>query len=606
MDEQLPPHPMEKVGRIYFGLAGLCVAVTTFQLVTGAPSVVWPLLAASAGWSGLGIVLNARAVALLNRAAERFTRGQIDEAEQLLTRLPKLALRMGAVGSELAIQRARIALCRGDAPKAVTEATRVLAVSRFEFFQSMTRALTMGRSEFFQSMTRAAPRPQACAIRALAHASMGHEAEASAEAHVAEQHPLALPEAIAQATLARALLLARAKDTAAIVALFAREPSMMESLSPRERMLARALRRMARGAPLSAYRTAATPESADAPDGIASWMAKFAPGASAYVSDEKTHAGAMAVPSVDTSTQDARDAARHANSRETRAASLPLRRILLWTAFALMFVVSYTFLNVPKEQTSEVENGAVTDPAPHDSNSTTNLEIALLAGLGALAWNAYETRKISRLARGARRAIARGDEKSASAVLVPWTNSRRSALAALGHLGLALLASRRADWNTCLTHSDQGLGRVGAGRAVLSDWLVPELVTARALALAALGRGVEADAERALLQAKFPTYPYAACSHFRVQLVAAARAGNLDEAATIAHRRTLDLPLPLRDDTLADVVLAASEGASIDEFARITRELDDDDSVRTWIDAVAPHLRDRMYVRDAARSRALG
>jgi hypothetical protein len=131
-------------------------------------------------------------------------------------------------------------------------------------------------------------------------------------------------------------------------------------------------------------------------------------------------------------------------------------------------------------------------------------------------------------------------------------------------------------------------------RAMQSDFALPETVATRALALAIIGRVPESDAERARLAADYPSYPYAARAHFRVGLVVAIRAGDLEAAARIARTRTPDLPLFLRDDVLADVVLAVVEGADPEERERIAAELRDDAQVRTWVDAVAPGLCDRM------------
>ena len=75
----------------------------------------------------------------------------------------------------------------------------------------------------------------------------------------------------------------------------------------------------------------------------------------------------------------------------------------------------------------------------------------------------------------------------------------------------------------------------------------------------------------------------------------ALKRGDLDDARVIARERTPELPITLRDETLADLILAtAPHGASRDEQERIDTEIREDLTIRTWIEAVAPELRDDL------------
>jgi hypothetical protein len=218
----------------------------------------------------------------------------------------------------------------------------------------------------------------------------------------------------------------------------------------------------------------------------------------------------------------------------------------------------------------------------------------------------YSTRRnrtISRTIIGARRDMARGDDAKVEQAMRPMTQSPHASLAAGAWLLLAQVAERRADFAACIDACDRGEGRlVGAGlaRVISTDITLPELVAMRALSLANLGRRAESDVERARLASEFPSFPLAGRAHLRIALASALRAGDLEAAAKVAHSRSLDMPLPLRDDLLVDVVLAVVDGASAEEIERIRGELGDDDTTRKWVDAVAPGLRDKMDVRSDA------
>jgi hypothetical protein len=77
-----------------------------------------------------------------------------------------------------------------------------------------------------------------------------------------------------------------------------------------------------------------------------------------------------------------------------------------------------------------------------------------------------------------------------------------------------------------------------------------------------------------------------------VRLVRATRAGDRDAACAAARSRTGDLPLPYRDDVLADLAHASRGEATEDDLARLDAELRDDAELRAWLDAALPGLRD--------------
>jgi hypothetical protein len=94
-----------------------------------------------------------------------------------------------------------------------------------------------------------------------------------------------------------------------------------------------------------------------------------------------------------------------------------------------------------------------------------------------------------------------------------------------------------------------------------------------------------------VIASDYPAYVGMGAAEFRTGLLVAVREGDLPGARRVAMTRTPSLTLTLRDDMLADVVLAASTDMTADERERIDAELSDDAELRAWIDAVAPDLR---------------
>jgi hypothetical protein len=270
-----------------------------------------------------------------------------------------------------------------------------------------------------------------------------------------------------------------------------------------------------------------------------------------------------------------------------------------------MFLAIWQFLSP-----SDATPGHARPPAPPPASGFDPWIVATPAAMivlvvGALWLQLWLTRReIARFAR-AELAVARGDVERATAELTALSKSSRQALAAQAHLLLARLGERDARWPDVITRCDTGLAtatRNAMIRVQLVDLTIPELTELRALALAAMDRRAESDAELAILGRDYPTYPFQSRALVRAQLVGAMRARDLAAAADIARSRTIDLPLSVRDDTLADLALVLAGGASNDEIERVDSELRDDPKVRAWIDAIAPDARARLQERVATRA----
>ncbi len=578
----LPKHPANALARRYLAFGSLLAAGSGAAVYAGFPSaaIVGGSFAAMLLWSSVTVRRSGDAVLLNNLAFERLSRGHVSEAEELLARIPARYQTKGALARAVGVQRAMIALYRGDAEAAVAAATA--AASR--------------PYDFFARDHQRRQDASAHALRALANASLGRVAEALEDAGRADGTDPTSPEAIARAALARALVVSRTQGASGLAKHFAvgGASKMIEYLSPRERALARALRRMARASRPHAYREAAKAddERAQKANELASWMASIAPAAAAFATEE--YASTAEVDARVAATPEGLDAvARSRQKAQKKPAAKAWQVLVLWVVLVALMLFGWSLV-----------------PQGHGAHAKANDQPFVFApgwvlALGTVAIFAitvglqiHRRQRAQRQMAQARLDLARGNEASAQKTLERLTKSALGSVAGGAWLGIAYLAERKTDFARCLDACDHALNalwRNAAVRAMQSDIALPEIVATRAFALAALGRRTESDAERARLVADYPSYPYAARAHFRVGLIAAVRAGDLEAAARIARTRTPDLPLYLRDELLADVVLAVVEGASPEERERIASELREDAEVRAWVEAVAPGLCDRMH-----------
>jgi hypothetical protein len=580
----LPQHPAAVLARRHIILAAVFLAVAAFAFAAGVAAV--GTAAAIAGtfmaWSGYVTRRSGQAVLLNNLAFERLSRGYVEEAEALLAQIDPGVTKKGSLARSGATQRAMIALYRGDAERAAAEATRGLEAPYGLFARD------------HQKMQDAA----VLALRALAGASLGRDDESRADAERAETAELTTPEAIARAGLARAVIVSRTEGTAGLSRVFAEGGGarMIEYLSPRERVLARALRRMARAPRPHAYRDAAKRDDAGESKEVASWVAKLAPAAAEYATE--SHAVTADLETHVETTATGRAEVARTRAKAARSGRSRLGKVFgLWLALVVTFGVLFSLLpKTPDGAPAPI--GEYVQPWYLSWWAIGALMVALV--VFSVAWQLRKQRRIVRALVQMRIDVARGEEDRALVSLLALTKSVYDAVAGNAWLGVAQIAERNADFARCIAACDDGLSRLSrlpAVRAMQADIALPEIVSTRAFALAVLGRQEESAAERARLAVDYPSYPFAGRAHLRVALAAALREGDLETAAKVARTRSADLPLALRDDLLVDVVLAVADGASPEELERILNELRDDAKVRAWIDAVAPGLRDRIRGR---------
>ena len=520
------------------------------------------------------------AVQLANSAVQQLMRGDLAAATSTLDTMPARSMRMVNIRRGVSTLRAMIALYEGRLDEAVRFAT--IAIE--------------GRRGFFTALEEGPQIAAAHGVRGLARAALGDDAMAKLDADAAETSVDATPEVIARARLIRAILASRVvyHEEAFRAYLAANARLVLEHAMPRERALFRALRRMSRSPQRSVYREQGRKKDDQAPSKLASWIAFVAPEAASYVEGDRMlaeRADDDVIPSGVPSDVRALSAARASATSAMNPARRRRRLVVLWGALVAVTLTAWSALT-PSSQSA----ATVAQPIGPSSWSNDAIGILLSLGLCAIFYTVLAAlrRRRTRTLSLARRLAAIGDRARAKPTLVRLTSSGDGITAAGAGLELARIAATEADFAESIARCDAAIARVSKEplRTYASPVLLPALMTESAVAMAARGGLEDADAELAILCRDFPTYPRLSSSLLRVRLLRAMRGGDRDAACAIARARTADLPLPYREDVLADLALASRGDASDEDLARLDAELHDDAELRAWIDAVAPGLRD--------------
>jgi hypothetical protein len=553
--------------------------LTLGNVIGGAGALGLGVLAA---WLGRSVHRQIIAVPLTNTALQQLMRGDLAATSATLDAIPARATQGGTVRRAIGTVRAMIALYEGRLEESVTFATRAID----------------GRRGFFSAIEEGPQIAAAHGVRGLAYAALGDDTSAKLDADAAETSVDATPEVIARARLVRAILASRVvyHEEAFRAYLATNARLVLEHAMPRERALFRALRRMSRNPQRSVYREPARIKGDQAPSKLASWIAYIAPEAAAYVEGDRMLAERVdedvipsGVPSDVRALRTARASAASPRDRGRRRQRL----LALGIALTALLVFAWTAL---APSTTGAHAAEPTPPLGPSSWTYDAFSLLFPLTIGAIAWTAVMAlrRRRRRTLALARRLAATGDRARARPALLGLIGSGEGMIAATAGLELARIAATEADFAEAISRCDTAIARVSKQpeRAQASDILLPALMTESAVAMAARGGLEDADAELAILCRDFPTYPRLSSSLLRVRLVRAMRAGERDAACAIARSRTADLPLPYREDVLADLALASRGEATDEDLARLDAELHDDAELRAWLDAVAPGLRD--------------
>ena len=563
---------------VAFVLLGMA-AVVAGSALAGLPIV---LTGAIFLYSGALVRLSGDAVGSLNTAYGAALEGRAADAEGILDGM-EARFQLGYIRRVIDVQRAGLALRRGDLDAALTRAGAAITRRVGLFSGNQDRAQIAG----------------ARGLRALILASRGEVEGARAEVAAMRATQETPADALARAAVAEAVILERAGEREALATHLVTERRLLfDHTAPRERAIARAYRRMLKATKTSVYRSAAPREAEPAPGAepsVADWIAQMAPAAAPFARARAAPGTAEAPPvqAKPVAPDLLRAAQERLQGKNVKTPAALVRRTLgLWIVLILMFLAIWQFLS-PGPPAPIPEEAATTPPG----EMVTWIAAVLPAVAGALPFLVL----VLLIARNQRRvrglsatlsAVARGDA-GAEAQLQAFTRARQPLTVGQAHLHLARLAEQRADFDAALSHCDSGVAAITAGaglRALAAATLLPDLLTERALVLAATDRAQEAGAEMAVVATTFPAYPFRAPAELRVALMARVRRGDLEGAARLVEGKSEDLQLPLRDETLADLVRAAvhPESAGAGELERLGEDLRDDAELRRWLEATAP------------------
>jgi hypothetical protein len=583
----LPPGPTGGNARfvILLGVTALLGLISLGSGATVLPAFILSVCAFAA-WRrvrgrGLTVALQRTQAALEARML-----GRTEEAEAHLDAIPARALRNTVVRRDVAIERAMNAFYRSD-------------------LQAALRAVepaTSDRTRLFTHTYELTQRATALSVRALVHASTGNAGRANADVVEVLASAYADPRTLARARLAEAVALVREGKLDALAAhLRAHGGLILEHTQPRERVLARALRKMVQSRARSVYREAAKPAADDAPT-HASWVAQIAPSAAAFLRESRQMGAQAEPPPAERASAEGLHAVAASRAAARRGAPKAWKRILtVWTGLVGMFV-GFWLLQGGTSTSGEADAAsAAGDGTPFVALAMALLVAALAARIGVLL---ARRRRADRSFLSAQRLEALGDGGGAEQILTSLAAGAKGLTLAQVCVLRAFRAEKSARFAECVDLCERALGLLAALpsglRGAASVTLTPAMVACRGAALAAVGRTDEALAELDAIAKQHAAWSSRAVAEVRIRLLAAVRRGDLETARAVARGVAPELPMSLRDEVLADLVLAtAPDGSSREEQERLDAELRDDASLRTWIDAVAPGMRDELARRVA-------
>lgn len=567
------PSPLRPLTRLHFVFGGIGVAAGAALFTVGAWGLGAIAVTAGAFFLAMGTLVRVSgdAAALVNRAYSAALAGRVAEAEALLDEI-EARRQLRYIQRVVDLQRALLALRRGDrgAAKARVEAAIAPPPSW---------------------MARAQERTQigsARAVRALLRASDGDRAGAREDIAAVRAETVLGPEARARAEVAEAVVREAEGDREALAAhLRAERRVLFDHTTPRERAIVRAYQRLLAAPRTTVYRKAAPREAepGGAPS-VADWVAQFAPAAAPFARATRAPEAAATPVALEGEQAPAHKAA--ATDRMKPRGVTGGKVLGLWVVLIMMFLGIWQFLN-PSEQAVVEE---IVEPAVQSPAWVTGLPVVLFVVLVAVfTWRIRRLRADERRLYAALVPLARGEEGAAE-TLAALTRSKAKLVAANAELHLAREAEARADFAEALRRCDAGIAAATSQpglRALASQILLPDLAAERAVVLAALGREAEARAEIAVVAESFPAAPYLSRGEVRVALLGAAGRGDLEATARVAESAG-EAPLPLREETLADLARAAArpERAGPGEVARLRELLRVDAEVRGFVEAVAP------------------
>lgn len=577
-------HPIARVAVVYasFGAAFLLLGCLLFVVGAGFGGLLLVALGALAVGLGIWQRRAGADVQRVNVAYAALSQGRIDDARALLDEAER-TVRLAYLRRSLDLQGAILAVSEGDL---------AAAKARLDHAIAAPRSLLAGSWEHMNVAS-------AHAQRAVVHAILGDRAAAEADAKAAQESRWAAPETLGRATIARAIVLERAGDRAALQEHLEQHRTLVDVAPPVERAIGRGLSRALRLPASSVYRRPAP--RAQSGSRLSALLAQVSPAAAAAIelADAAGEREAPAPPAEPEAAAMQRVTASRAMATQQGGASTKTRlkrALFIWIALVAVLTLLWFVLlpGAPRQPRPG-------PPPPSSDSALAFFQLFPLLFVAIFGFLLLEQRSLTASLFTAAREIAIGQTARGRTRLEKIVRTRYQLLAAQAALHLAHLSEREGDLASALRWCDQGIGKLGSAfaRAASTDILRPELISERAFVLAAMDRTAEAEAELAVLAREHPTYPFMPRTLFRVRMIQRLRANDLAGAAAIARGRTPELPLTSRDDLLADVVIA-TDGDDDEARAHLREEVRRFAEGERWMSTVAPAA--LVAFRERARS----
>jgi hypothetical protein len=577
-----PPHPLRWVATLYFVVGGLATSCggCTLAVLPSALSIGMIVIGIVA--LVLGVHFRSLFVGLpaVNFSVRLLREGRTQEAIQVVDQLPRGIMRARVVRRSAALVRGTAALHEG----------------RVDEVEGAVADALGGSLQFLSEGAELQQRAAALSVRALARVAKGELDAALADVRAIEATNEATPHALAQARLALALSHARKGDADALGEhLKANASLLLDHSLPRERAMVRGLRRLVHARRKSVYREPARMER-PSQGSLAKWAAAFVPDLSEFVTPNVLGAVAPAAPVLPITPATA--------PRPRRA-----RLFVLWGVLVILFLGVWQFLTPSEKHPSRDRSESPEEVAENGISGANHARMALqmvallaLFGVAMAVVRRSHASAVTTLARG-RRAIATGRIDEGERLLRGLVARNRLWLrfngqqAALACAELARCANRRGDFTGAREHCQAGLSclrRTSGGERGSSDIPLPTLLAERAIAHACERNPNAALADLGRIETEMPAFHELLTCRVRVRLVNGVVSADWAAALEAAGLRTADLPLPLAEDLLADVVVASKSVVAKDDRDRIAAEVNDFPEVAAWIDRLAPQLRSMM------------
>ncbi len=573
---------IRKTYRVIAVVGGALVLLGVVQVALGGLAALTSTLAPFVGGAALllfgrwGLRIGA-ALPVLSSSFNLVNAGKLAETSARLDTIE--TSKAAGVVAAVHLQRAMIAVRRGDLPEAVRRLDRMLAL----------------KPRWIEGATGEVQRAAAHGIRAWARAATGDLA--GAEADIAAVRAAKTPgsAALAHATLAEALMLERGGDRARLAALLKREQRLLlASLDMRERSVIRAMQRMLRAPATSVYRAQVDAKKLSGEDEppVAEWVDRVTPELSAFLPRPRARALNTGVsPGFEASAEVLREVQK---THDKRPASMAWRILALWALLVGMFLAIWQLLDTPARGPTRGRHTAqAISPDTIVLGGAVLVAVLLFAAVARVVLAVRRARTLTGRLLAVEAGVARGDDVEAQ--LLELTRAKQETIAAQAEGFLGTLADRRGNLAGALAHIDAARGklRTRAGRNAAAGFVSPGITANRAYELAALGRADEAAAELAQLP---PDYVLLDRMRFVVPLVAFLARGDIEGAGRLVLATSPDLSIGARDELMRDLVHAvvapASTGAG--EMARLRDELRDREETRRWIEKVTPTLLSRF------------